>query len=168
MKLDALLQWVFSLAAAVAMRENEFLFPWIESLHVLSITLVFGTIAMVDLRICGLAFNEQRVSRLINQLLPCTWGAFAIAALTGGLLFISNAFSYAHNLYFQIKILCLILAGLNMLFFHFVAGRDISRWESTSTPWPARLAGVVSLVIWVTVIATGRWIGFTLQPHLIG
>ena len=119
MGLDAIFRWLYATAAAVTIRENESLFPWIESIHVLAITLVVGSIAIVDLRLLGVASLDRTVTRLTKDVLPCTWTAFAVAALTGGLLFISNAVNYAHNFYFQIKILLLVLAGANMLVFHF-------------------------------------------------
>jgi hypothetical protein len=170
MGLDALFQWLFASAAGVAIRENESLFPWIESFHVLAITLVVGSIAIVDLRLVGLASLDRTVTRLTRDVLPCTWVAFAFAAITGGLLFISNAVNYAHNFYFQVKILFLLLAGINMVLFHFIAGRDMASWDASpgSTPLGAKIAGGASLVLWIGVVAFGRWIGFTLQPHLTG
>jgi hypothetical protein len=169
MGLDALFQWLYATAAGVAIRENESLFPWIESFHVLAITLVVGSIAIVDLRLIGVASLDRGVTRLTRDVLPCTWVAFAIAALTGSLLFISNAVNYAHNFYFQIKILFLILAGVNMLLFHFIVGRDMASWDAASaTPLGARITGAASLMLWIGVVAFGRWIGFTLQPHLTG
>jgi hypothetical protein len=170
MGLDAIFQWLYATAAGVAIRENESLFPWIESIHVLAITAVVGSIAIVDLRLLGVASRDRTVTRLTKDVLPLTWTAFAIAALTGVLMFISNAVNYAHNFYFQIKILLLVLAAVNMLFFHFVTGRDVDGWGASAqtTPLKARLAGGASLLLWIGVVAFGRWIGFTLQPHLIG
>ncbi len=170
MGLDAIFKWLYESGAAVAIRENELLFPWLETFHVLAITLVVGTIAIVDLRLMGIASLDRTVTRLTRDVLPCTWTAFAVAALTGALLFISNAVNYAHNSYFQLKILSLLLAGANMLVFHFFVGRDIASWETSpgATPLRARIAGGASLVLWIGVIAFGRWVGFTLKPHLIG
>ena len=170
MGLDAIFRWLYASAASVVIRENESLFPWLESFHVLAITAVVGSIAIVDLRLIGVASRDRTVTRLTKDVLPLTWIAFAIAALTGVLMFISNAVNYAHNFYFQIKILLLVLAGINMLFFHFITGRDVDSWGASAqtTPFKARLAGGASLILWIGVVAFGRWIGFTLQPHLIG
>ena len=170
MGLDAIFRWLYETPAGVVIRENESLFPWIESIHVLAITLVVGSIAIVDLRLLGLASRDRTITGLTRDVLPLTWAAFAVAALTGVLMFISNAVNYAHNFYFQIKILLLVLAGANMLFFHFVSGRDAASWgnSATTTPLRARLAGGASLTLWIGVVAFGRWIGFTLQPHLGG
>jgi hypothetical protein len=97
MELDALLRSLEATSIATAIRENESLFPWVESFHVLAITLVIGSIAIVDLRLIGLASRERAAGRLASEVLRCTWAAFAVAAITGALLFASNAFNYAHN-----------------------------------------------------------------------
>jgi hypothetical protein len=164
MQLDNALTWLQATAVARAISENEILFPWIESIHVLAIVTVVGTITIVDLRLLGVASLDRPVGRLMRDVLPWTWGAFVIAAITGTLLFSSNARTYAHNFFFQRKLILLALAGLNMAIFHIIAHGDIGRWGSTrQTPWPAKAAGAASLLIWVAVVACGRWIGFTLH-----
>src|ERR1700682_5849150 len=142
MEFDSLLQALAATGVATAIRENESLFPWIESLHVLAITLVIGSIAIVDLRLIGLASLDRAAARLTSDVLPCTWTAFAVAVITGGLLFSSNAFNYAHNSYFQAKFVFLFLAGINMAVFHFGVGRAIAHWGASpeTTPLPARIA----------------------------
>jgi len=77
-------------ALADNIRENDVLFPLIESLHVVSICLVVGSIFSVDLRLLGLASTDRSVSRVMNGILPLTWTAFAVAVASGSLLFISN------------------------------------------------------------------------------
>ena len=165
MEIDALLRALEATAVATAIRENDSLFPWVESFHVLAITLVIGTIAIVDLRLIGLASLDRAVARLTSEILPCTWGAFALAAITGALLFSSNAFTYAHNSQFQTKMVFLLLAGINMAVFHVGAGRDLARWGGAheTTPPGARIAGAVSLLFWICVVSFGRWTGFTLH-----
>src|SRR5438552_14038763 len=108
MELDALLRSLEATSVATAIRENESLFPWIESVHVLAITLVVGSIAIVDLRLLGLASLDRPVPRLAEEVLRCTWIAFAVAAVSGGLLFASNAVSYGHNFYFLAKLVFLL------------------------------------------------------------
>jgi hypothetical protein len=79
-------------------------------------------------------------------------------------MFSSNARTYAHNFFFQGKLVLLTLAGLNMAIFHIVAMRDVWRWGTTrQTPLAAKAAGAASLLVWVAVVAFGRWIGFTLH-----
>ncbi len=163
--MEPFFQWLYDTQLGVAIRENGLLFPWIESVHVLCITLVVGSIGVVDLRLLGLASRNRAVSRLTADVLPVTWTAFIFAAITGLLLFTSNAVKYSHNTFFEAKMALLILAFLNMLVFHLVTSRGIERWdEAPNVPGPVRLAGGVSLGLWIVIIVCGRWIGFTMNP----
>ncbi|HET7382832.1 MAG TPA: DUF6644 family protein [Pseudolabrys sp.] len=164
MEIDRTLGWLQATPVAKAISENEILFPWIESVHVLAIVLVVGTISIVDLRLLGVASLDRAVSRLIRDVLPYTWGAFVIAAVTGSLMFSSDAVHYAHNFFFRGKLVLLALAGLNMAIFHLVGIGDVARWGKTQqTPLAAKAAAAVSLLVWVTVVAFGRGIGFTMH-----
>jgi len=145
-------------------RENDLLFPLIESVHVVAICLVVGSILVVDLRLLGLASVHRSVSRVTSGILPLTWSAFAVAVASGALLFISNATKYLGNGFFVAKIFLIGAAGLNMVIFHAISAKDLPRWENqTALPLPARLAGGLSILLWVAVVACGRWIGFTMQ-----
>jgi len=144
-------------------RENDLLFPFIESVHVLSICLVVGSILAVDLRLLGLASIRRSVSRVTHGILPLTWCAFVVAVASGGLLFISNATKYLGNGFFIAKLFLIGAAGLNMMIFHAISAKDLPRWENeTRLPLPARLAGGLSILLCVAVVACGRWIGFTM------
>ncbi len=156
--------WYFeSSGLADVIRENDLLFPFIESVHVLSICLVVGSILVVDLRLLGLASTNRPVSGIMNEILPLTWCAFAVAVSSGGQLFISNATKYFGNGFFVAKLCLICVAGLNMVVFHAVSAKDLPKWESEiRLPLPARLAGGVSILVWVVVVACGRWIGFTM------
>lgn len=146
----------------VLVRETS-AFPWIETLHVLAIVTVFGTISIIDLRLLGVASHRRSISALLNDLIPFTWGAFVLAVVTGSLLFMSNAAGYAANRPFQIKFFVILAAGLNMMAFNLVTSRTIALWdESPTTPFAAKFAGSTSLLLWTAVIVLGRWIGFTL------
>jgi len=153
-------------ALADNIRENDLLFPLIESVHVVSICLVVGSILVIDLRLLGLASLNRPVGRITNAILPLTWSAFAVAAASGLLLFISNATKYLENGYFLAKVLLICAAGLNMVVFHGISAKDLPRWENEAAlPLPARLAGGLSILLWVAVVTCGRWIGFTMQVH---
>jgi hypothetical protein len=164
-QIDRALEWLQSTSIASAIGENEILFPWIESVHVLAIVLVVGTIWIVDLRLLGIASRDVVVRRVLRDVVPYTWGAFVIAALTGSLLFSSDAVHYAHNRLFEAKLVLLALAGLNMAAFHLIGVRDIERWDTAKghPPFAARAAGAISLVLWIGVVALGRGIGFTMH-----
>jgi hypothetical protein len=163
-RLHSILATLQETAIPSAIRENETLFPAVESIHVLAICTVIGTISIVDLRLLGLASRERPVLELSRDVLRCTWIAFAIAAISGSLLFSSRAIDYSGNFYFQVKLVLLALAGLNMASFHLLAGRRMGEWGAGVTPpFAARAAGGLSLLIWIGVVGFGRWIGFTLH-----
>jgi hypothetical protein len=159
---DQLLRMLEATPLARTIAENEILFPWIECLHVLAITLVVGTVFFVDLRLIGLAAREDGDGDLTGELLRLTWGAFVLAAITGFLLFSTKAASYAHNPPFLAKLVLLALAGANMAVFHLITGR--SRGTAEAAPAPAeRIAGALSLTLWVGVVTCGRLVGFTMR-----
>ena len=162
MTIDQLLKLIEHTALATFVREGDWWFPLDECLHVLSITAVFGSILMMDLRLLGLASRDSAVSRLSNEVLPYTWIAFACAVITGTIMFISKAQVYWHNPQFELKFLFMALAGANMLVFHFGAFRRVAQWDTLLPPPPAaRLAGALSISLWIAVVFFGRWIGFT-------
>jgi len=164
MDFDHFLNWLTSTPVAVAIRENDILFPWIEAVHVLAIVLVVGTISIVDLRLIGVASRNRAVTIVMRETLPYTWTCFVVAAITGTLLFSSNAPKYAHNFYLQAKMALLLLAACNMAVFHLVGTREIARWGAAAqTPVAAKAAGGISLLTWIAVVVCGRWIGFTLH-----
>lgn len=164
MNFRGLLQDLEATALATAIRESGWLFPILETIHVLALTLVVGTIALVDLRLIGFVGRAHPVTRLTTQLLPWTWAAFAFAVASGLLLFASSAETYFDNLAFQLKLGALALAGLNMAVFHRLAYADVHSWDTAHpSPRAARCAGLLSLVFWVAVVVLGRWIGFTLR-----
>jgi hypothetical protein len=147
---------------AAAIRDSLYLFPLIESFHVLGLTMVFGTIIIVDLRLLGLASTRRRFSRIAADVFKWTWAAFALSAVTGALMFITNADVYYHNFYFRAKIALLALAGLNTLVFELTTARSVRRWDTDASAPPAgRTAAALSMLLWISIIFMGRWIGFT-------
>ena len=143
--------------------ESTWAFPTLETLHVIALVTVLGTIFVVDLRMLGLTSNKFAVTKTANDTLPLTWGAFVLAAITGLLLFVSKASSYVINPYFLWKMAMLALAGLNMMYFHFITWRTVVHWDRDATlPVAAKVAAALSLIFWVAVVFFGRAIGFTL------
>jgi hypothetical protein len=156
------LAWLQDTALARMIAESPVLFPTVETIHVLAITFVVGSIAMVDLRLLGVAAGDQRITRMTRDILPFTWAAFVIAAIAGALLFSSNAVKYFDNIPFRMKFALMALAGINMLVFQLVTFRGVNNWDEGGTPLTAKLAGLFSLILWIGVVACGRWIGFTM------
>ena len=163
MELRELCVRIEALPLPTLIRESNLIFPWIESFHVIAMSIVFGGIMIVDLRLLGLTSKTRPITVISREMLPWIWGAFALSVVTGLLLFSSSASRYLDNIPYRLKMLVLSCAGLNMIFFHFVTWRDVQSWDRDVTP-PAmvQFAGGLSILLWLGVIGLGRWIGFTL------
>ena len=165
MDIAAFLKALEASGLATKIRDSLWLFPLIESTHVFGLTLVFGTIAIIDLRLLGLASTQRPFQRMASDILKWTWGAFALTALTGSLMFITNAGRVLSQFLFRTKMLLLVLTGINMLVFEVTAGRTIHRWDKApSAPGAGKAVAVLSLTMWIGIIFMGRLIGFTTHP----
>lgn len=143
--------WIEMQPLAARIGESAW-FPFLESVHVLSAMFVVGTVLMADLRLLGWSALRYPVTVITDEIVPWTWGAFAIATLTGVGLFITRASAYVANPAFLAKVVLLLLAGVNMLVLHFVALRTARvRLQMTT--------GACSLLVWAGVVLAGRWIG---------
>ena len=161
MRIEQVMSWLQNLWLPTQIRESVWMFPTIETVHVFALVLVVGSILTVDLRLLGFANRDRPFSHLAREMLPWTWTAFVVAATAGALMFTSKALTYYGNIPFRIKIVCLLLAGLNMFTFHWIGVRNLADWDASTPPRGARVAGALSLLLWTTIVATGRWIGFT-------
>jgi hypothetical protein len=162
MDIAAILKSLETSGLAGRIRESLFLFPLLESTHVIGLALVFGTIAIIDLRLLGIASTERSFTRMWSDILKWTWAAFALTALTGALMFITNAAVYYHNFFFRTKMLLLALTAVNMLAFELTARRTVNSWDrAPSAPRAGKAVAALSLAMWIGIIFMGRIIGFT-------
>src|SRR5215471_9067759 len=100
MDIAAILKWIEATSLATHIRNSLYVFPMLESFHVIGLALVFGTIAVIDLRLLGRASVERPFPYVTADVLKWTWVGFVLAALTGSLMFTTNATVYYHNLFF--------------------------------------------------------------------
>jgi hypothetical protein len=142
--------------------QSPWMFPTIETVHVVAVATVIGTIAVVDLRLLGVASKARPASALIREFLPWTWGAFALALVSGGLLFTSRAADYMAIPAFVAKFAIMAFAAVNMLVFHLTAERRIAAWDLGRPAIGARVAGGLSLLLWTVIVVCGRQVGFSL------
>jgi hypothetical protein len=144
-----------------AIRESVFVFPIIDAIHVLGMTLLVGTVAILDLRLLGFIMKNEPVSHVAKQVLPLTWCGFGVMLVSGFLLFWAEAAKSYDNPAFRIKLLLLFLVGLNPLIFHTTVYRSVATWNQVEvTPRRARVAAVLSLTLWGGIIAAGRAIAY--------
>lgn len=165
------LQWLADTPWSVALHESLYVWPLVESTHVLTLGLFVGTTVMLDLRLLGLAMTRAPVSEFTGRLLPWTRTGFAAMVATGLLLFYAAPVTYYQSLFFRIKVILLLLAGLNVWMFHSRVHRRVATWDlEARPPRAARLAAICSLVAWSGVVIAGRliaynWVSCDMQPQ---
>jgi len=154
-------QWIHDTSLATSIRESDFVYPIIETIHVLAIALLVGTVAIVDLRLLGIVLKRERVSRVAGQVLPLTWAGFVAMFVSGGLLFVAQAAKSYANPAFRIKMVLLALVVLNPLVFHSTIYRSVGTWDDApAAPRRGRLAAVLSICLWSGIIIAGRAIAY--------
>lgn len=157
MDLITFFKWLEGTTGSIAIRESTMLYPLVETTHVLSLCMFLGMTALFDLRLLGVALREVRVSEAADRLLPWSRLGFALMVISGMLLFYSGPVKASGNIFFQIKMVLIALAGLNVLVFHMTTLPRVAGWDNDAKPPArARLAGLASLVLWSGVVICGR------------
>ena len=148
-----------------AMRQWLWLYPSVEVVHLVGIALLFGSIVVLDLRLLGLS-RHIPVRVLARHVLPWTAASFLLIIPSGLLMFLAHASEFVESEVFILKMLLIMAAGLNAALFHSITLRTADVWDSEvmrrlPPPPSARLAGALSLLIWISVIACGRLLAYT-------
>jgi hypothetical protein len=149
-------------AVSLWIAESTWAFPALEVVHIFAISMVFGTIAIIDLRLLGLASTRRPCSELARELLPWTWGAFLAASACGTILILSRPVGYFENADFRLKFVCMGLAFINMLVFQLITSKNVTDWDRSTPPLAAKVAGGVSIMLWIGVVYFARMTGFTM------
>ena len=143
------------------MAQSVWAFPIVESVHVLALCLFLGMATILDLRLLSLVMRDLPVSEVVTRLLPWTAAGFAVMVISGVLTFLNAPVRYYENIFFRIKLVALLLAGLNVWVFHSGIWLKVSDWDLDAVaPFRARLAGVLSLVLWACIVVAGRMIAY--------
>jgi len=159
--ISVICQWLEHTSVGTAIRESLWLFPVIETVHIFGIILLVGGTSILDLRLMGLTFREEPVTKLARRFLPWAWAGFIIQVTTGLLMFASEATKMYINTAFQIKMLMILAAGVNAFVFHSLAYQSVGKWEKDPVaPLSARIAGLISILFWFGIVAAGRWIAY--------
>ena len=153
--------WLSETEWSIALHESLYLYPWIESTHVLSICLFFGTLLFVDLRLTGKVFNNLSISAMNRKVLPLTLFGFLVMSVTGLLLFYAIPVRNYQNIFFRIKMFLIVIAGINAFFFHRRMSKEAKIWDKDSSiPRSMKNSAITSLVLWSLVIISGRMIAY--------
>jgi hypothetical protein len=154
------LSWLEDSAWAEAIRQSLWLYPVIEIVHIIGIIILVGGALLFDLRLLGFAKNLP-VYALSRYLLPFSRKGLLLIVPSGVLLFITNAKSLGTDPTFWLKMTLLLVAALNVWVFHnFIFKFPNQHKFMQQTPFPAKLAALVSIVVWMAIIACGRLLAY--------
>jgi hypothetical protein len=171
MSLLSFMEWLASTQWSIALHESLYLYSLIETTHVLTLGLFVGLTVIFDLRLLGLTLRRVPVSEMTARLLPWSKAGFIVMVVTGLLLFYAIPVRTFQSIFFRVKVAMLLLAGLNVWLFHSRVERRVVDWDLAPVPpLAARVAAVVSLVLWAGIVVAGRmiaynWFDCDIQPQ---
>jgi hypothetical protein len=147
-----------------AMREWLWLYPSVEIVHITGIALLFGSIAVLDLRLLGVS-RSIPARRLAAHVLPWSIGSFALIIPSGLMMFTAHASEFIQSGVFILKICLIMAAALNAALFHALVYRTADVWDAEEMrnlppPPSARISAALSLLLWISVIACGRLLAY--------
>ena len=161
MSLLAFFEWLADTSWSVDLHESQYAYPLIESLHVWTMAVFFGSVVMFDLRLLGVTLRKVPASDVVDRLLPLTIAAFILMVISGTLLFFAIPLRSYQSIFFRFKMLLLVLAGLNVWLFHSRVYPRVATWDiEAGPPRTAKIAGGISLVLWIGIIFSGRMIAY--------
>src|SRR5712671_447487 len=161
MSLLKLCQWLAATEWSVALHESVYAYPVVESVHVWALCVFLGMAIVLDLRLVGAILRDVPVSQVARRLLPWTVAGFVVMIASGVLLFFAIPVRTYQNIFFRVKVVLLVLAGINAWVFHATIWRRVASWDRDPvTPRAARFAGVASLVLWACIVFAGRMIAY--------
>jgi hypothetical protein len=153
------LAWLETTAIANAIRTIPWIYPTLETAHYIGLALLVGGILLTDLRLLGFAAGLPLRSML--GLLRFVWIGFAINLASGTLIFIYGALQFSGNPAFRVKMVLMLLAGINALIFTRAAAGAGERWiASGHVPAAIKLVATASVILWLGVVTAGRWMAY--------
>ena len=164
-------QWLAETPGSIALHESLYMYPLVESAHVLTLCLFLGIAIMFDLRLLGVALTSVPMTEIRGRLGPWMSAGFVVMVITGVMLFYAIPVRSYQSVWFRLKVIALILAGLNAFVFHAGIDRRVAEWDLAPTPpRAARRAGATSLILWAIIVVAGRmiaynWFDCDKQPH---
>jgi hypothetical protein len=154
-------EWLATTRGSIALHESLYMYPLVESTHVLTLCVFLGLAIMMDLRLLGIALREVPMTDIKRRLGPWMVGGFAVMVVTGVLLFYAIPIRSYQSIFFRAKMVAMVLAGLNAWIFHTTIDRRVAEWDRAPVPPPAaRRAGAMSLVLWAVIVVSGRMIAY--------
>jgi hypothetical protein len=154
-------QWIYESSIGTGIRESALVFPLIEGVHLLGISLSVGLLCWLDLRLLGLVLAHEPISQVWKRVMPSAFAGFVLMFITGGLLFWAEAATAYNSVHFWIKMALILLAGVNAAYFELTTHKHVAEWDTEILPpTHARMAGLLSLILWTAIIVTGRTMAY--------
>jgi uncharacterized membrane protein len=162
-------RWLEGTPGSEALHESIWVYPIVESVHVLTLCLFLGMTVMIDLRLLGASFTANPVSQVYRRFAPWMVSGFAVMAVSGALLFYAAPVKTYLNIFFRLKMIFLVMAGVNVTVFHFITSRTMHRWDiEKRLPLRVQLAGGASLALWAAIAICGRMIAYNWFDKAVG
>jgi hypothetical protein len=149
--------WLSNTPFSLKIQTVMWIIPAVQTVHILCVSIVMASMAMLDLRLIGVA-KRQPVSKLVNRLVPWVWWTLPILLATGIILIIGEPSRELLNPYFRLKMLFLLVVVVITFLVQWFNSRDTTFWESRRAV--GALAGAFSLLLWVGIVTCGRWIAY--------
>lgn len=151
--------WLETTVIADTIRTVPWVYPALETAHYIGLAMLVGGIMLIDLRLLG--FARLLPLRSVVGLVPWVWVGFIVNAVSGSLIFVYGATNFSGNTAFRIKMVLMLLAGINALIFTIAAARSGRTWlDAASVPAPIKAIATASFVLWLGVVTMGRWMAY--------
>lgn len=159
--LHAFCEWLANTPFSMLLQNVSWIIPAVQCVHIVCISIVMGSVGLIDLRLLGITGHSQSISNLTSRLLPWVWISLVVLLITGALLAIAEPVRSLTNPAFQAKMLMIVIVGSLTLFFQSMVRGDVAFWELTpARRTTAKMTAIVSLLLWVGIVFAGRWIAY--------
>ena len=154
-------EWLAATPWSISLHESRYTYLGVLTVHVLTLCVLVGITAMMDLRLLGLTLRDVPAAEVLTRLLPWAVAGFVLMIASGALLFFADPVMKYRNIFFRLKMVTLMLAVLNAWVFHRGPYRDVADWNLDPVPPSrARMAAGVSVGLWAVMITLGRLIPY--------
>jgi uncharacterized membrane protein SirB2 len=155
---QAFCDWLSNTSVSLKIQTVLWIIPAVQTVHILCVSIVMASMAMLDLRLIGVAGKSQSISRMVTRLVPWVWRVLLILATTGAILIVGEPDRELLNWAFRTKMAMVATVSLITLLVQQLNKRDATFWENRRIA--AAAVGVVSLLLWVGIVTAGRWIAY--------
>jgi len=145
---------------STAFRESAYVWGIVDGVHVIGLCVFLGMLLFWELRLFNVGVRSASVSETWARLSPWIMVGFVIMTLSGVILFCGEPVRYWASIFFRIKAVALVLAGLNAVAFHYGIGRRLVQWDTQPLPKSAHIVGIASITLWIVIVFCGRLIAY--------